>query len=84
MTDIVMEIPVALGEEASLFTTYFQQFVDQAFISAVTGGEATLLMLRSDPRADHELKVVTFQEPAAAQAFTLGWTRIRESAAQLA
>jgi hypothetical protein len=81
MSDIVMELPVATGPEADLFGQYFQRFVDKAFIRAVTSDEeAPMLMLRSDPLQDREVKVVIFQEPDMADAFAKGWALVRNSA----
>ncbi len=34
-------------------------------------------MVRSDPLQDVEVKVLTFQQPGAAQAFSNGWARAR-------
>jgi hypothetical protein len=81
MSDIVIELPVAMGPEADLFGQYFQRFVDKAFIAAATGdAEAPMLMLRSDPLQDREVKVVIFQEPDVADAFTQGWALVRGQA----
>ena len=78
MSDVVIELPVAAGAESDLFGDYFQRFVDQAFIEAVTSdSDAPLLMLRSDPLQDREVKVVIFQERAAADAFVTGWSLMR-------
>jgi hypothetical protein len=78
MSDIVIELPVAAGPEADLFGQYFQRFVDKAFIEAVTSDEeAPMLMLRSDPLQDREVKVVIFQEPRMADAFAKGWALVR-------
>jgi hypothetical protein len=78
MGDVVVELPVAAGAEADLFGEYFQRFVDRAFIQAVTSDkDAPILMLRSDPLQDREVKVVIFQERAAAEAFTTGWALVR-------
>jgi hypothetical protein len=78
MSDIVIELPVTAGPEADLFGQYFQRFVDQAFIEAATSDEeAPLLMLRSDPLQDREVKVVIFQERGIAEAFTSGWALVR-------
>lgn len=81
MSDVVIELPVAVGAEADLFGAYFQRFVDQAFIQAMTSdADAPMLMLRSDPLADREVKVVIFQERAAADEFAKGWALVRSDA----
>lgn len=78
MSDVVIELPVAAGAESDLFGAYFQRFVDRAFIQAVTSdADAPLLMLRSDPLQDGEVKVVIFQERAAADEFVTGWALVR-------
>ena len=75
MADIVIEFPVTPGEEADRFGAYFQRFVDGAFITAATtDAEPNLVMLRSFPLGDRELKVLTFQDAQAALDFTRGWT----------
>lgn len=81
MSDIVIELPVAAGPEADLFGQYFQHFVDNAFIAAVTSDvETPMLMLHSDPLQDREVKVVIFQEPDMADAFAKGWALVRGKA----
>lgn len=83
MSDIVIELPVTAGPEADLFGQYFQRFVDKAFIRAVTtDGEAPMLMLRSDPLQDREVKVVIFQERDMADAFARGWALVRGEQAE--
>jgi len=83
MSDVVIELPVAAGAEADLFGAYFQRFVDQAFIRAVTSDiDAPMLMLRSDPLRDREVKVVIFQERADADEFASGWALVREGGAE--
>lgn len=78
MSDIVIELPVTTGPEADLFGQYFQRFVDKAFIEAATSDEeAPLLMLRSDPLQDREVKVVIFQQRDMADAFARGWALVR-------
>jgi hypothetical protein len=80
VSDIVIELPVTAGPEADLFGQYFQRFVDKAFIRAATSDEeAPMLMLRSDPLQDREVKVVIFQERDMADAFTQGWSLVRGS-----
>lgn len=81
MSEVVVELAVSTGAEADLFGAYFQRFVDRAFIQAMTSdADASMLMLRSDPLRD-DLKVMIFQERAAADAFTRGWTLVRANGA---
>jgi len=45
--------------------------------------DAPYLMVRSDPMADLEMKVLIFQERSAATAFSEGWARARGSLGSL-
>ena len=84
MTDVVVELPVANGEESQLFGSYLNRFMEQATVDAermAATSDAPYLMVRTYPIADAELKVLTFQERSAAREFFSGWTRARRSLA---
>ena len=80
MTDVVVQLPVGNGEEAQLFGAYLNRFMEQRTFEAerlAATADAPYLMVRSDPGLGAELKVLTFQERAAARAFSSGWARAR-------
>ena len=80
LSDVVIEFPVRTGREAQLFGAYLAEFMESRTDEAERCAEeadAPFLMVRSDPFQDLELKVLTFQQQAAAQAFSSGWTRLR-------
>lgn len=80
MTDVVVELPVTWGEEAQLFGAYLNRFMEQRTREATLMAEtadAPYLMVRSAPARDAELKVLIFQERAAASDFSRGWARAR-------
>ncbi len=76
MSEIVVEYPVDLGDEAEAFGAYVSRFVESRSAKAerlAAFAEAPYFMMRSDPLSDRELKVVTFQQPDDAQDFSQGW-----------
>ncbi len=80
MSDVVIQFPVRLGEEAQLFGAYLTEFMtgllDEIERLAIDS-DAPYLMVRSDPLKDVEVKVLTFQQSSAAQAFSSGWAQAR-------
>lgn len=80
MTDVVVQLPVEVGEEAQLFGTYLNRFMEDRVFEAerlAATADAPYLMVRSDPAPDRELKVLIFQQADVAQAFANGWARAR-------
>jgi len=80
MADVVIKLPIKSDHEANLFSTYLNRFMQGR--SAVADDlpeaiDAPYLILHSDPRADREMKVLTFQNLGAARAFSTGWQRAR-------
>jgi hypothetical protein len=80
MTDVVIKLPIKTDQEANLFSTYLNRFMQGR--SAVVDDlpeatDAPYLIVHSDPSLDRELKVVTFQNLGAARAFSVGWERAR-------
>lgn len=80
MTDVVLTLPIREGDEARLFGIYLHHYMEQ--MATDTDGlspdsDAPFLMLHSDPRTAGEVKVITFQEPARASAFSVGWDKAR-------
>lgn len=75
MGDVVLKLPVREGEEALAFGAFLNRFIASYEKSAMdwADNDAPYLMVHSDPQADIDLKVLTFQESSAAQAFRSGW-----------
>jgi hypothetical protein len=85
MTDIVLTVPVCEGEEDRLFGRFLDRFIEAAAAALGAGGpdgggDAPLVMVRSDPLPGGVLKHVIFQEPGTADAFSEGWSRARHDA----
>ena len=80
MSDVVVRLPVRPGEEAQLFGNYLSRFLERcgrdAELSAANS-DAPYVMIHSDPLADVEMKVITFQERRSARAFSEGWAKER-------
>jgi hypothetical protein len=80
MSDVVIQLPVQPGEEALLFGAYLAEFMESCSDEAercAADSDAPYLMVRSDPMPDMEVKVLTFQQRSAAQAFCSGWAMAR-------
>jgi hypothetical protein len=80
LSEVVVEFPVRPGEEAQLFGAYLTQFMESQSSEAeqsAAESDAPFLMIRSDPLQDVEVKVLTFQERSAAQAFCSGWALVK-------
>ena len=80
MSDVVIQFPVRVGEEAQLFGTYLSEFMAgliEEIERMAADSDAPYLMVSSDPLQDVEVKVLTFQQPSAAQAFSSGWAQAR-------
>ena len=75
MYDVVIEFPVSL-DETHAFGAFLHRFMESRSAEAEAFAaqcDAPYFMMRSDPLQDRELKVLTFQQPSAAQAFSAGW-----------
>ncbi len=80
MSEVVVEFPVRAGEEAQLFGVFLSRFMESRTFEAeqcAADSDAPFLMIRSDPLQDMEVKVLTFQQSSAAQAFCSGWDQTR-------
>ena len=80
MADIIVTLPVQMGEESQLFGQYFNRFTESRSFEAERMSEmsdAPYLMMRSDPGDGEEIKILTFQEDSVASAFSSGWTQAR-------
>ena len=86
MTDVVIKFRVKDGAEAALFGDYLNRFIHNSSSAAAmqaADSDAPYLMVRSDPMADLEMKVLIFQERSAATAFSEGWAQARGSLGSL-
>jgi hypothetical protein len=79
LSDVVIRFPVHHGEEAQLFGVYLAEFMESLADDAEhwADGDAPMLMVRSDPLQDVEVKILIFQHRGAAQAFSSGWALAR-------
>lgn len=77
MVDVVVRLNVEAGEEAQLFGVYLNRFMESHSFEADRFADAPYLMIHTDPLGEVEVKVLTFQQRTAAQAFTAGWTQAR-------
>ena len=83
MTDVVLTLPVKVGEEALLFGRFLNRFMESRSCEAeqmAADSDAPYMMVRSDPLDGQELKVLTFQETSVASAFSTGWAKLRKGA----
>ena len=83
MTDIVVTLPVKIGEEALLFGRFLNRFMESRSDEAeqmAPFSDAPYMMVRSDPLDGQELKVLTFQEKSVASAFSSGWAKLCKGA----
>lgn len=82
MSDVVVRLPVHEGEEAQLFGSFLASFMEgRGAEASAEDCDAPYLIVRSDPQADVEMKVVIFQQTGVAQAFSRGWAKILSSLA---
>jgi hypothetical protein len=83
MTDIVLTLPIEAGEEAQLFGSFLNRFMESRSSEAermALSSDAPYLMVRSDPGDGWDTKVVTFQQRSVASAFSAGWAKARSIA----
>ena len=86
MAEVVLKVPVQLGEEAQLFGSFFNRFMENRSLEAeqmASFADAPYLMMRSDPADGHEVKVLTFQEHRVASDFSSGWAEARTGRAMI-
>ena len=87
MSDVVVTLPVKIGEEARLFGRYLNLFMESRSFDAerlALSSDAPFLMIRSDPGDGEEIKTLTFQERSMASAFSSGWAAARSAPATFA
>ncbi len=84
MADVVVRLPIRLGDEAQRFGRYFNRFMEVRSFEAeamAESSDAPYLMMRSDPGDGEEIKHLTFQENSVAKAFSSGWAYARRQLA---
>jgi hypothetical protein len=82
MTDVVLKLPIQPGEEAIHFGRYLSRFMESFPTETqeqADEGDAPRLMIRADPVAGEEAKILIFQENGLADAFSAGWARVRSA-----
>jgi hypothetical protein len=80
MADVVVQLPIQVGEESQAFGTYLNRFMEARTYEAermAATSDAPYLMVRSDPAPDRELKMLIFQDRTVASAFARGWAETR-------
>jgi hypothetical protein len=80
MTDVVVTLPIQIGEESTLFGRYLNTFVESRSFEADALAEACdapFMMVRSDPGDGEEIKVLIFQQTKMASDFSTGWAQAR-------
>ena len=77
MGDVVVKLPVRDGAEAARFGDYLLHFLQRCAgdVGLLGHDDAPVLMVHSDPQADVDMKVLTFQQGHTAQAFSRGWAQ---------
>lgn len=75
MADIVLQLPVGSSEDM-LFGAFVSRFMESR-ASEVEQSDAPYLMIRSDPAVGDDVRILIFQEDAAASAFSSGWAKAR-------
>ena len=80
MADVVVQLPVGSSEDL-LFGAYLSRFMESRANDVerwAAASDAPYLMIRSDPAVGENIRIVIFQEKAAAAAFSDGWALARE------
>jgi hypothetical protein len=80
MSDVVVTLPIQIGEESTLFGRYLNTFVESRSFEAeelARTCDAPFMMVRSDPGDGQEIKVLIFQHTQMAYDFSTGWAQTR-------
>jgi hypothetical protein len=81
MTDVVVTLPIQIGEESTLFGRYLNTFVESRSFEAeelAQTCDAPFMMVRSDPGDGEEIMVLIFQQTEMASDFSIGWAQTRQ------
>lgn len=79
MSEVVLQLPVDTGEDL-LFGRFLNRFMESRTTEVdrlAASSDAPYLMVHTDPAVGDAVRIVTFQEPGAAQAFKSGWAAMR-------
>jgi hypothetical protein len=79
MADVVLQLPVESNEDL-LFGAYVDRFMESRSSDVERYAEASdapYLMIRSDPAVGEAVRILIFQEDAAANDFSSGWAKAR-------
>jgi hypothetical protein len=79
MSDVVLKFPVQTGEVAQLFGRFLSSFIESQTSEVerlAASADAPYLMMRTDLDQTGEIRVLIFQEPSAASAFSTGWAEM--------
>ena len=81
MAEVVLQLPVDADQD-HLFGRFLDRFIQSRSNEVerlAASSDAPYVMIHSDPAVGDMVKIVTFQEPGAATAFSTGWARARRS-----
>ena len=79
MSEVVLQLAVDTNEDL-LFGRYLNAFMESRSTEVErlsASSDAPYVMVHTDPAVGDAVRIVTFQEPGAAQAFKSGWTATR-------
>ena len=79
MSEVVLQLPVDTHED-QLFGRYVDRFMESRSLEVermAASSDAPYVMIHSDPVVGETVRIVTFQEPGAARAFSSGWAAAR-------
>jgi hypothetical protein len=81
MADVIVTLPIQIGEESKLFGRYLNTFMESRSCEAeelAQSCDAPFMMVRSDPGDGEDIKVLIFQHTHMASDFSTGWARTRQ------
>jgi len=79
MTEVVLQLRVDVTEDL-LFGRYLQRFIQSRSTEVerlAASSDAPYVMIHTDPALGEKVRIVTFQEAGAANAFSSGWDAAR-------
>ena len=79
MSEVVLQLAVDTDEDL-LFGRYLNAFMESRSTEVerlAASSDAPYVMVHTDPAVGDAVRIITFQEPGAAQAFKSGWAATR-------
>jgi hypothetical protein len=80
MSDVVLRFSVDTPQVAQMFGRFLTSFIESRTQEverfAAANGDAPYVMIKTDVEQAGEVRVLTFQEPGAASAFSRGWAEL--------